>query len=463
MILEDKKITVVGLGKSGLACARFLTRRGARVTVTDRAAESDLAAQALALDRMGAAAVLGRHEPADFENADLIVISPGVPHTIAPVKRAVSKGIPVVGEIELASRFIREPIIAVTGTNGKTTTTELLGRMLSDSGIQTFVGGNIGTPLITYVDKGSHADWLVVEVSSFQLDTVRRFKPAVAVLLNITADHLDRYADFEAYAESKALILANQQADDVAILNNGDPWVRAAGRRAKGTRLFFNTTNRRDEGAWVDGDQIHIRLPRLEPVKADTPVETAFDLSRFRPAGSHNRENAAAACLAAMAAGATAEGIQRALNAFKGLAHRLAHVATIGGVDYYDDSKATNTDASARAVETFTQPVVLILGGQDKGGDWQGLAGRISPRIKKLIVMGEAQDRILKELAPVVPTETAVSMTDAVRLAAQAAQPGEAVLLAPGCASFDSYNSYAERGDDFIREVKRMRQADDRK
>ena len=223
MILEDKKVTVVGLGKSGLACARFLTRRGARVTVTDRAAESDLAAQALALDRMGAAAVLGRHEPADFENADLIVLSPGVPHTIAPVKRAVSKGIPVVGEIELASRFIREPIIAVTGTNGKTTTTELLGRMLSDSGIQTFVGGNIGTPLITYVDKESHADWLVVEVSSFQLDTVRSFKPAVAVLLNITADHLDRYADFEAYAESKALILANQQADDVAILNNGDP------------------------------------------------------------------------------------------------------------------------------------------------------------------------------------------------------------------------------------------------
>ncbi len=451
-MLKGRNVLVVGLGKSGLACAAFLARNGARVTVNDQAPGEALSREARLLAGMGVASVFGRHDQADFETADLIVLSPGVPHTLGPVRAAAARGIPVIGEIELAAGFIREPIVAVTGTNGKTTTTTLVGDMLRESGMKTFVGGNIGTPLISYVDGGAPADVVVVEVSSFQLDTTVAFRAGVAALLNITADHLDRYPGMAAYADAKARVFANQRPGDVAVLNGADARVRAIGAALKVTRLFFDAPDPDADGARIEEKRIRVRWPRPGGCAAGPD----FDLSRYRLPGRHNRENAAAACLAALAAGGTPEGVQRALDRFRGLPHGLSHVAAIAGFDYYDDSKATNTDAAARAVESFDRPVVLILGGRDKGADWRELASRIRERVRKVVVMGEAAGRILHHLAPVVPSEAASGMPDAVFRAGRAASPGDAVLLAPGCASFDSYANYAERGDDFVRAVKGM-------
>jgi UDP-N-acetylmuramoylalanine--D-glutamate ligase len=302
----------------------------------------------------------------------------------------------------------------------------------------------------------------VVEVSSFQLDTTINFRPAVAVLLNITADHLDRYPDMQAYAASKARIFANQQPGDVAVLNAADDRVAGIGGGLEITRLFFDPPGESAEGAWIRSGRIDVRCRDLGPLAQVPRAECEFSLERYRLPGRHNRENAAAACLAALAAGATPDGIQAALDNFVGLSHRLSHTATVNGVEYYDDSKATNTDATARAVEAFDRPVVLILGGRDKGGDWHALKPRLHGRVKDIIVVGEAADRIRGCLAPEFHVTQASDMQQAVRRAGHLTGPGDVVLLAPGCASFDRYTSYAERGDDFIRQVYRMEARHDR-
>ncbi|OQX27672.1 MAG: UDP-N-acetylmuramoyl-L-alanine--D-glutamate ligase, partial [Desulfobacteraceae bacterium IS3] len=312
MELYNKKFLVAGLGMSGAAAARFLKNRGASVTVTDMAEEQNLLVYAPMMREMGISLELGQHRIETFEDADAIVLSPGVPHFIAPVKAAIAKGIPVIGEIELAFRFIAEPIVAVTGTNGKTTVTTLLGKMLENSGFKVFVGGNIGNPLIAYVDRGDKADRIVLEISSFQLDTIDTFRPRVGVLLNITDDHLDRYPDFMAYAKSKARIFENQTEDDVAVLNMADPAVREVTQHIRSRKMGFG----------VRGSGFGENFP--------SPL-----------IGRHNEDNVSAACLAAIASGATKEGIQSALDNFKGLPHRIEYVAEIAGVRYFDDSKGT--------------------------------------------------------------------------------------------------------------------------
>ena len=444
MELKHKHIVVVGLGKTGMSVARFLTARGAHVTVTDNKTREALGNLGDELNAMPVTAELGGHSDATLENADLIVLSPGVPHTLPPLKRAISRGIPVIGEIELASRFIREPMVAVTGTNGKTTTTTLIGEILSHSGFRVFTGGNIGTPLIDYVDKGETADVLVVETSSFQLDTIDTFRPRVGVLLNITEDHLDRYDDFNAYAASKMRLFKNQIADDTAIFLGDDPRIRTLSAPVSSRRQFFGGKEDSLAAATIENRGIHFLTEENEFfLKSD-----ALPL-----VGRHNMENIAAAGLAALAAGAAEAGIRSALSRFRGLPHRIEHVDTIGRIRFYDDSKATNVDAVLRALDAFDAPVILILGGRDKGGDFTLLREHVTTRVKTIIALGEATPVIHSALSGTRPIRNAATMSDAVHLSYELGEPGDIVLLSPGCASFDMYNNYAERGEDFRRAV----------
>ncbi len=439
MELYNKKFVVAGLGISGVASARFLKNRGASVTVTDRADEQSLGAYIPMMRELGISLELGEHRIESFEHADTVVLSPGVPHTVAPVKAAMAKGIPVIGEIELASRFIAEPIIAVTGTNGKTTVTTLVGKMLESSGFKVFVGGNIGNPLIAYADRGDKADKVVAEISSFQLDTIDTFRPRVGVLLNITDDHLDRYPDFMAYAGSKARIFENQTEDDVAVLNMDDPAVMEVTQNIRSRKVPFG---------FAQGSGFGENYP--------SPL-TSYPSPLI---GKHNAENVSAACLAALAAGATREGIQSALDHFKGLPHRIAYVAEIAGVRYFDDSKGTNTDAVIKALDCFDFPVILIMGGRGKGGSggngFQVLKEAVAQKVKQLIVMGETKKELKSVLGNSVLTTTASSMEDAVEQAHRAAVSGDTVLLSPACSSFDMFRSYAERGERFCQAVKKM-------
>lgn len=460
MDLAKKNILIVGLGISGLAVARFAKNKGASVTVTDIAEEKTLGSKLTEMHKIGVKLELGRHNIETFEHADFIVVSPGVPHTILPIEQAKEKGIPVLGEFELASRFIREPIIAISGTNGKTTTTRLLGRMLENSGFKIFVGGNIGNPLIEYADTGGTADMVVAEISSFQLDTIDTFRPRVSVLLNISDDHLDRYPDFESYARSKGRIFENQQEGDTAVLNGSDPVICLISKTLRTRKLSFyhqgNSHAHNREYAVID--RINGQDPHSIKIFTKENSETVFDLSKVNLMGRHNMENAAAASLAALAAGGTLEGIQSGLNDFKGLSHRLEYIKTINDVRFFDDSKGTNIDAVARALEVFRNPVVLIMGGRDKGGDFKQLRGLVQQHVKKLIVMGEAGAEIRSVLENTCRegVQTASSMDEAVRLAFFSAVPEDVVLLSPGCSSFDMYNSYAERGEAFCKAVENL-------
>ncbi len=451
-----KSITVVGLGITGQSVARFLINRGAIVTVTDSGFGEEVKKAAEKLKTMGAVVKLEEHNPRLFYDTDLIVISPGVPHTLPHFNEARYRGIPVLGEIELACRFISEPIIAVTGTNGKTTTTTLLGEMLAKSGKKVFVGGNIGNPLIGYVDSNQKADCLVVELSSFQLDTIEHFRPDVAVLLNITDDHMDRYPDFKSYVDSKARIFENQTSKDIAVLNGVDPAIETISSQIKAQKVFFAQQEKvlvRSKDYAVIEKGTALSKPKIS-VHTGKLGDWAPDLTAFKPAGVHNLENASAAILAALAAGGTPEGINLALNSFQGLAHRLEKVATINGVDFINDSKATNTDAAVKAMETFEQPQIVIMGGSDKDTDFQRLRPAVRRHVKHMILLGETAEKIRDVVSDIVNTEFAISMKDAVFKAFEVSVPGDVVLLVPGCASFDMYKNYKERGEDFCGAVK---------
>ena len=449
MHLKNKKIVVVGLGRTGLAVARFLTKAQAAVVVADTADEAALGSQLQEIKELGIKTELGDHRTETFKHADLIVISPGVPHTIQPVLNAQQRGVPLIGEIELASRFIDTPIVAVTGTNGKTTTTELIGAMLKNSGYRVFIGGNIGNPLISYAESNASADVVVAEISSFQLDTIETFRPKVSVLLNISADHLDRYEGMDAYARSKSRIFENLKAEDIAVLNGSDDRVRLLSKEIKCKKLIYPAPLENETGAAIKNDRIILKIQNAEIFNSKIRNGQSVNTASAGFLGRHNLENASAAMLAALAAGATVEGVQKTLDQFQGSPHRLECIANINNVQYFNDSKATNVDAVACALECFPGPVVLIMGGRDKGSDFAVLQAAVQKHAKSLIVMGEAADRIKDALRPTASIKTARSMEDAVRKAHQAADPGDAVLLSPGCASFDMYDNYAQRGDDF--------------
>jgi UDP-N-acetylmuramoylalanine--D-glutamate ligase len=425
--------------------------------------EKQLEGSMNALRDMDITFTLGNHAMETFLAADFIVISPGVPHTLPPLLAASEKGIPVMGELELASRFIAEPIIAVTGTNGKTTTTGLVGSMLQQSGQTVFVGGNIGNPLIGYLAGEQKADHLVVEVSSFQLDTIETFKPKISLLLNITPDHLDRYPDFDAYVASKFRIFENQSSTDRAILNGDDPQIRRYCDRIPAAKYFFTGGGDRERRTVISDKGISFCLlaGNAEPASAcadDRQPPVAFPEGRGLFQCRHMRENTAAACLAAHAAGAGFDDMQRAIQDYGQQAHRMEYIGTVDGVHYYNDSKATNVDAVIKALACLDGPVVLIMGGRNKGNDFSALAQSIRCKVKTLILIGEAAQEIEDTLGQLVGSERVTGMAQAVARAYASASPGETVLFSPACASFDMYENYQERGNRFRDAVHRLGQ-----
>lgn len=450
MDLTNKHILVVGLGRSGTAAAKFLRARNCNVTVADNREEGDLGGIPSEIRRLGIATEFGPHKADTFENADLIVLSPGVPHTIEFLEQARTKGIPVIGEIELAYHFIHIPIIAVTGTNGKSTTTLLISEMLHQSGFKALSGGNLGTPLIELADQQGAADFIVAEISSFQLDTINAFRPLVSIILNISDDHLDRYADFGAYARSKARIFENQTAGDVCVLNEQDATILSVSETLTARRFVFNCRQLHENRSWISDQTIWFYTP-------DTG-EKHVECNGIGLTGRHNLENISAAGLAVLAVGGTIAGIQGAVQKFEGLPHRMAFVDKVNDVRFYDDSKATNVDAVSRALESFDTSVVLIMGGRDKGGGYEVLKPQVTRCVKQLIVMGEAAEKITTALGDAVPIQRVSNMNQAVKTASSCAAPGDVVLLSPACSSFDMYESYAQRGRDFARAVQELRE-----
>uniref|UniRef100_A0A7C4RSP7 UDP-N-acetylmuramoylalanine--D-glutamate ligase n=1 Tax=Desulfatirhabdium butyrativorans TaxID=340467 RepID=A0A7C4RSP7_9BACT len=465
--VENRRFAVVGLGLSGAAVCRFLLRRNARVFATDLSMDPAVKKTAEELRGLGADVLLGHHSDEVFRSADAIVISPGVPHTLGPFEEARRRGVPVLGEIELAARFVSRPILAITGTNGKTTVTTLIGDILRRSGQRVFVGGNIGNPLIEWVDRNEPVDWIVLEVSSFQLDTSETFRPDIGVLLNITEDHLDRYASMEAYAASKFRLFRRQRAEDWAVLNAGDAFVRQFADTVGSRRLWYNVSQAEaEEGARVTDSGILWRIPdeMLEAVEKRSgfrlrdPIDPWFRVDRkdIGLPGRHNVENVAASILACMAAGASEEAVRDAIRTFTGLSHRMTQVDVIDGVTFVDDSKATNVDAVVRALEGYDRNVVILLGGRDKMSPFERLRDAVSEHVRHAVVIGEAAGAIEEAIRDLVPVHRASSMEEAVTIGFRLARPGDVVLLSPACASFDMFTSYAHRGQVFCEAVRRL-------
>jgi len=438
MELRGKRVLVVGLGKSGVASALFLKLRGARVTVSDTKTEDELRAEIPVLLDHGITVETGEHGERTFHGQDLIVVSPGVSVDALPIVQARTSGEPIIGEIELAAQFLPGRIVAITGSNGKTTTTTLTGEILTAGGLPTLVGGNIGTPAISLVERAKPDHIIVLEVSSFQLETIQTFRPKMAVILNITPDHLDRHRTFAAYAGAKARIFENQQADDFAVLNADDPNCVALAEGIRAHICWFSRKKEVQQGASVQDGRIGFR-------DAGGKREIML-VSEIPLKGAHNLENVLAAICAGALMGVKPEHIRRAVQQFKAVEHRLEYVATIRGVDYYNDSKATNVDATIKALESFPANIHLILGGKDKGSDYTVLNDLLRERVKRVYTIGAAAEKIeshIKGAAEIVPAET---LDDAVRRAAAVAQAGDVVLLAPACASFDQFDNYEHRG-----------------
>lgn len=448
MELKNKRVLVVGLGKSGMAAALFLRDKGARVTVSDSRSAVALAGEIPALLDAGIMVETGGHGLLTFRRQDLIVVSPGVPYDTPELKQVRAFGLPIIGELELASRFLQGQIVAITGSNGKTTTTSLVGKMFADAGRETLVGGNIGVPVIELVDKSSAGTISVLEVSSFQLETVEEFHPHIAVVLNITPDHLDRHGNFENYAAMKARITEQQTSADFLVLNGEDTPTQMVAAKTKAQVFWFSGRRPIKQGAFVHGESV-LFIPR-EGAK----VEPVMPVAEIPLKGAHNVENVLAAVCTARLAGVAAESIRASVSSFKAVEHRLEFVAAVGGVEFYNDSKATNVDATKKALEAFKGGVHLILGGKDKDSDYGELADLIRERVKFVYTIGSAAEKIERQLAGVVKIVSAGTLDVAVRKAAQDAVAGDVVLLAPACSSFDQFENYEHRGRTFKELVK---------
>jgi UDP-N-acetylmuramoylalanine--D-glutamate ligase len=446
--LSGKNVLVVGLGRSGLSAAEFASKKGAKVKVSDKRCQRELEKEIQFLQDRGIEYEVGGHSVEAFLSADIIVVSPGVPSKIAELREAIQVGREVVGEVELASRFLQGKIIGITGSNGKTTTTALVGEILRLAGLRVQVGGNIGTPLTSLVDPSTPETVNVIELSSFQLEAIPTFRPGSAVLLNITPDHLDRYDSFEDYAKAKLNIFKNQKHSDFAVLNYDDELVRHSAESIGSTIFWFSTRNKVEQGTYFDGRQLIFRFGEQE----ETVISREFILLR----GRHNLENISAAITAARLVNVATSKVGEAIAQFKGVEHRLELIAEISGVTFYNDSKATNTDATKMALEAFDSGVHLILGGRDKGSDFTVLSRLIRERVRSVVLLGEASLKIKHELAGLVPMFQARSMEEAARLAFGQARNGEIVLLAPACASFDMFQNYEHRGREFKEAVREL-------
>jgi UDP-N-acetylmuramoylalanine--D-glutamate ligase len=441
MELKDKRVLVVGLGKSGVASALFLKSKGARVTVSDAKPEAELRKEILLLLEQGVTVETGGHGDRTFRGQDLIVVSPGVPVDAPKLVQARSLGEKIIGEIELAAQFISGPIAAITGANGKTTTTTLAGEILAAANLKVVVGGNIGTPAISLVAQAGIKTWVVLEVSSFQLETIVYFHPRIAVVLNITPDHLDRHKTFANYVDAKARIFENQLPEDFAVLNADDPTTAGLADRIRAQIIHFSRKREMGRGACVRDGHILFR-------DGDRQSEIML-LAEIPLKGAHNLENVLAAICVGMLAGCEPEQIRHAVTNFKAVEHRLEFIAKIAGVDYYNDSKATNVDATIKALESFPANIHLILGGKDKGSDYSVLNDLLRARVKRVYTIGAAAAKIESQIHGAAEIEHAETLENAVQHAAASAVAGDVVLLAPACASFDQFQNYEHRGQVF--------------
>jgi UDP-N-acetylmuramoylalanine--D-glutamate ligase len=443
-MFENKRYFVVGAGRSGVAAARFLAARGARVWINDLRERISLDEAALAdLESLGVECMLGEHgNPAELQ-ADCVVQSPGVPYDSLPSVRARAAEIPVIGEIELAYSVCKAEILAVTGTNGKTTTTALLGQMLRDGGRDVFVGGNIGVPFILQAETLRPDQLAVLEVSSFQLETVDSFRPGVSVILNVTPDHLERHGSFDNYLAAKANIFKNQGPGHRLILNWDDPAARSLAERAKARVLFFSRKEEVAEGAFLRDGVLTVRLP-----EGTCPV---IHQNEMKIPGAHNVENALAAMLAGWLTGIPADRLRHSLRTFPGVEHRLEPVLEWNGILFVNDSKGTNPDASIKALEAFERPVVLIAGGLGKGVDYGPLAEVIRKRARHVVLIGQDAEKIRRALedAGFMYWTRAENMESAVARAVEAAEAGDVALLSPACASYDMFRDFEQRGEVF--------------
>ncbi len=446
---------IVGMGRSGLSMAKFLHSKGEAVKATDIDPSKTLAQTEL--DRLGIDTQVGFHDQAFFDKAHTLVVSPGIPLTVSFIQNAQKKGVKVTGELDIFSQYNTTPVIAVTGTNGKTTTTTLIRDIMAQSGLKVFTGGNIGTPLMAYLLSGDPCDVVVAEISSFQLDLSQNFHPDVAVLLNITDDHLDRYEDFRAYEDSKYSIFKNQTPADAAVINRDMAGYPEKKSTIPSTIYEFSAQSQVASGAAIHENAVTLSMPQIS-----NPDESQIPCGHFTGLqGGHNRENLAAAAIACLCAGACVSGLIRALENFKGLSHRIAFVRELDQIKFYNDSKATNTDAVVRAVQALSEgmdgkKIILILGGREKGLDFAPLVPVVRDRVKLILAIGEASAHVTEDFQSLCPVLTPQDMAQAVQSARSAGEPGDIVLLSPACASFDMYENYEARGRDFTEQVNQL-------
>lgn len=446
MELKDRRVLVVGFERTGEALCEFLLGRGARVRVTEKRPASEFGDKVGHWRRRGVVFETGGHRPGSFLRTDLIVPSPGVP-PLPAILEARAKGVPVLSEIELAFRFLKGTIVGVTGSNGKSTTVTLAHRILREAGLKSRLAGNIGTPLISFVERSRPDHIHVTEISSFQLEYTELFKPAVAAFLNVSENHLDWHGTFDGYFEAKSRLILRLGPEDRAVLNRDDPRVWGLTARTAAAVHGFSRKRRVRNGAFIDRGRI---------VLDGRPAVELLAAGRVPLPGAHNLENVMAAALIGRALNVPAASIRRSVLAFRGLEHRLEDVMTVRGVRFVNDSKATTVDATLKALASFDRPIVLILGGRGKGGDFSPLRGAVRRKVRSVVLVGEAADQIRATLAGVVPAETAADYREVVRLAFELAVAGDIVLLAPACTSWDMFRDFEQRGRTFKREVRRL-------
>ena len=440
MDLYNKKVLVVGLGTTGKTTSLFLKKRGANVTVSEIMSEAELLPTIQKLKSLGIAVETGGHRRESFLSTDLIVVSPGVPLEIPPLRAAAECGVEIVSEIELASRYIQTPTIAVTGTNGKTTTVNLIAEIFRASGKRIFLGGNVGTPLIEYVLNQHHEDYIIAEISSFQLEGIQGFKPYISVLLNLHHDHLDRYSSYEDYIAAKARIFTNQSNKEYAVLNADDSEIKKLSSSINASTLYFSYGKEVLRGIYYRNRLLHFN---------NGTGQTCFTLDNLYLKGIHNLHNIMAAVVVSKLCRCPQERIQQAIENFKGLPHRLEFLKESHRVKFYNDSKATNVDSVIRAIEALDPPLILIAGGRDKGGDYHSLIPFIKEKVKALILLGEAKEKMHQVLKTTTSTFLVETLEEAVKRALKQASPGDTILLSPACSSFDMFKNYEERGNAF--------------
>ena len=448
MELAGKKVLIIGAARSGIAAARFLVERGAIVALNDQKPIAKWSAEALALKESGVGLLPGEPPTWLLDQLDLVVVSPGVPATIIPIRYAERAGAEVIGEVELAARFLQGRTVAITGSNGKTTTTSLIGELLRDAGLPVQVGGNIGKALISLVESSRDDGWTVAELSSFQLETIKTFRPSIAAVLNVTPNHMDRYESFNDYAAAKHRIFMNQTEDDVAVLNADDPVVSSWADGLRARVMQFSVRKEVENGVFLRGAELIYG------------EQVLLRIGEMKLRGLHNVENVAAALCAGIAAGASIESMRETVKQFNPVEHRLEFVAEIRGVRFYNDSKATSVDATLKALEAFANDagkVILILGGRGKKAPYAPLASLVQTKVRKLVLIGEDADTIANELGEQAQFERATDMADAVVRSFAAAERGDVVLLAPACASFDMFESFEHRGKVFKGKVADLR------